>query len=66
MLRFDESPKIRSETQKTRIWNAPVFGKAAFGVSDLVFGLRSKVNTCFHSIFNKEQNDDSVVELIHL
>ena len=66
MLRFDESPKIRSETQKTRIWNAPVFGKAAFGVSDLVFGLRSKVNTCFHSIFNKEQNDGSVVELMHI
>ena len=63
---MDQSPTIKSETEKTRISNAPVFGKTVFAVSDFVFGVRTKVNICFHFIFNKEQNDDSVVELIHI
>ena len=54
MLTCKESPTIRSETEKTWIWIAPVFGKTVFGVSDLVVGLRTKVNIFFHSIFNKE------------
>ena len=66
MLTCKESPTIRSETEKTWIWIAPVFGKTVFGVSDLVVGLRTKVNIFFHSIFNKERNESSVVELIHL
>ena len=65
MLTFDFSPKIRSETEKTWIWNAPVFGKTVFGVSDLVAGLSLHVNIRFHSIFNKKQNDGSVIEIIH-
>ena len=52
--------------KKTWIWNAPVFGKTVFAVSDLVFGVRTKANICFHYIFNKEQNDDSVVAVIRL
>ena len=66
MLTCKESLTIRSETEKTWIWNAPVFGKTVFGVSDLVVGLSLHVNIRFHSIFNKEQNDGSVIELIHL
>ena len=64
MLTCKESPTIRSETEKTWIWNAPVFGKTVFAVSELVFGVRTKVNMCFHYIFNKKQNDNHVVELI--
>ena len=66
ILTLDQSPTIRSETEKTLIWNATVFGKTVFGVSNLVFGVRSKANMFFHSIFNKEQNVGSVVELTHL
>ena len=66
ILTFDSSPTIRSETEKTRIWNAAVFGKTVFGVFALVFGVDSNPNVCFHSIFNKEWNDNSVVELTQL
>ena len=52
--------------KKTWISNAPVFGKTVFGLSDLVFGVYSNANIFFHSIFNNEQNDGSVVELTYL
>ena len=66
MLTFDESPKIRSETEKTWNLNAAVFRKTVFCHSDLVFGVRTKANIRFYSIFNKEQNDGTVVEVIRL
>ena len=66
MLTFDDSPKIRSEMKKTWIFNAQILEKTVFGLSDSVFGARTKVNMCFHSIFNEEQNGDCLVELIHL
>ena len=52
--------------KKKRISNAPVFRKAVFRLSDLVFGVYSNDNICFHYIFNKEQNDGSVVAVIRL
>ena len=52
--------------KKTWISNAPVFGKTVFGLSDLVVGVYSNANIFFHSIFNNEQNDGSVVELTYL
>ena len=66
MLTFDDSPKIRSEMKKTLIFNVQIREKTVFGLSDSVFGARTKVNMCFHSIFNEEQNGDHLVELIHL
>ena len=66
ILTLDQSPTIRSEMEKTRNSNDPVFGKTVFDVSDLVFGVWTIANICFHFIFNKEQNDNSVVELIHI
>ena len=48
------------------IFNAQILEKTAFGLSDSVFGARTKVNKCFHSIFNKKQNGDCLVELMHL
>ena len=66
ILTFESSPTIGSEMEKKWISNAPVFRKAVFGLSDLVFGVYSNANIFFHSIFNKEQNDGSVVELTYL
>ena len=65
MLTFDDSPKIRSEMKKTLIFNAQILEKTVFGLSDSVFGARTKVNMCFHSIFNKIQNDGHVMDLKH-
>ena len=59
MLTFDDSPKIRSEMKKTWIFNAQIIEKPVFGLSDSVFGARTKVNMCFHSIFNKEEYNNS-------
>ena len=66
ILTFEYSPTIGSEMEKKWISNAPVFGKTVFAVSELVFGVRTKANICFHYIFNKEQNDGSVVAVIRL
>ena len=66
ILTLDQSPRIKAEMEKTRILNAPVFGKTVFGHSHLVFGDRTNVNMSFHSIFNNKQNDGCVVELIKI
>ena len=46
--------------------NAPVLGKTVFAPSDLVFGVGTNLKVRFHYIFNKEQTDNSVVELIQI
>ena len=58
--------KLGQKWKKTSNWNAAVFRKTVFCHSDLVFGVRTKANICFHYIFNKEQNDGSVVAVIRL
>ena len=58
--------KLVEKWEKPWFSNAPVLGKTVFGTSDLVFVSRTNLNVRFHYIFNKEQTDDSVVELIHI
>ena len=61
MSTFDWTPKTNEYTPKTTFSNTIASKIVIFGVSELIFGVRSKVDITFHSNLDYTQTSHSFI-----